>query len=267
MNSSPSTDVSILGELIHNPQVINKLSSAGIHTLTAIEDIQQYKNSDTSVIISSSGSPPEAFDAVQEAGLNLINATCPDVILVQDIVAMLDHEGYQVIILGDKDHSEVKGVFGYAGKSAKIISTSEEANGLQHYRKLGVVVQTTQTLKYLADMVGILAAKAMEIRVFNTICSATVHRQESVYDLCNDDIEVLIVVGGYNSANTKRLAAIGREANIPTYHIEDARELRKEWFEGVAVVGLTAGASTPDWVIEEVEYNITKLGGWDKQNG
>lgn len=249
-----------MGELIHNPQVINKLSSSGIHTLESIEEIPNHNNSNTTVIISSSGSPPEVFNAVKNAGLDLINATCPDVILVQDIVAMLDTEGYQVIILGDKDHSEVKGVFGYAGKNARIISTPEEAKSLGHYKKLGVVVQTTQTLKYLSDMVSILTSKAMEIRVFNTICSATVHRQESVYELC-ENIEVLIVVGGYNSANTKRLAAIGREADIPTYHIEDAKELERGWFEGKKKVGLTAGASTPDWVIEEVKNKIEELGG------
>ncbi len=258
---SENTEVTILGELIHNPQVINKLSSAGIHTLNNIEELPKYNNSDTTVIISSSGSPPEVFDAIQSANLNIINATCPDVILVQDIVAMLDREGYQVIILGDKDHSEVKGVFGYAGKNAKIISTLEEAKNLGDYRKLGIVVQTTQTLKYLSDMMSVLTSKAMELRVFNTICSATIHRQESVYELCNDGIEVLIVVGGYNSANTKRLAAIGKEANIPTYHIEDAKELDRGWFEGVKKVGLTAGASTPDWVIHEVFHKIKELGG------
>lgn len=246
-------EATILGELIHNRQVIDRLAHVGIHSADTVEDIGAGK-----VIISSSGAPPGAYEAIQQKGLEVIDATCPDVVLVQNIVKELHEGGYQVVILGDRDHSEVKGVEGYAYGQAKIVSSPEEIDALPFYRKIGAVVQTTQTQKFLSEMVSRLALKARELRVYNTICAATVRRQEAALELCNQ-VNVMVVVGGYHSANTNRLAALCRQKGLPTHHIEQAEELNPHWFNGVNRVGLTAGASTPDWIIDQVQERIKEL--------
>lgn len=251
-DNSPEV-VTILGELIHNRQVIDRLTQMGIHSADGVEEIGGGK-----VIISSSGAPPEVYESVKNRGLELIDATCPDVVLVQDIVKELHENDYQVIILGDKDHSEVKGVEGYADGHARIVSTPEEIDKLPFYKKIGAVVQTTQTQKFFSEMVSRLALKARELRVYNTICAATFRRQEAALELC-DRVEMMVVVGGYHSANTNRLATLCREKGLPTYHIERAEELNPEWFVGAQKVGLTAGASTPDWIIDQVKERIKKL--------
>jgi 4-hydroxy-3-methylbut-2-enyl diphosphate reductase len=240
-----------LGELIHNPQVVTRLEEMGVRVARSPEEV----GSDT-VIIRSHGLPPETVRALREQGAEIIDLTCPTVKAVQQRAAALGREGYLVVIIGDRDHPEVQAIAGYAGPEVVIVNSEEEAGALPRAEKIGVVMQTTHAADTCHRITSVLLGRAHEIRVFNTLCDATAKRQRAALDLAGE-VDVMVVVGGRNSANTGRLAEICRAAGATTYHVETAEELRDGWFEGAEAVGVTAGTSTADWIIEEV---VARLG-------
>jgi len=242
-----------LGELIHNPQVVAQLERMDVR---AARDPAALRAG--TVIIRSHGLPPEVVDRLGEQGVNILDLTCPTVKAVQQRAATLADEGYEVVIIGDGDHPEVRAIAGYAGPAAVIVNSEEEAAAVPRTEKIGVVMQTTHAASACRLIVGVLLDKAQEVRVFNTLCDATAKRQKAALELAGE-VDVMVVVGGRNSANTGRLAQICRRAGARTYHVETAEELSAGWFEGVGTVGVTAGTSTPDWVIEEV---VAKLRRW-----
>jgi 4-hydroxy-3-methylbut-2-enyl diphosphate reductase len=170
---------------------------------------------------------------------------------VHRVAASLVEQGYQVVVLGDIGHTEVRGIMSVAGPDAIALSKVEELGTRQLGKRVGIVSQTTQTVDRFRHLVSEVASHAYEVRAYNTICNATSERQAAAL-ATTAEVEAMVVVGGKNSANTNRLAEICAESGIPTYHVETSAEVDSAWFVGMTRVGVTAGASTPDWIIEEV---------------
>jgi small subunit ribosomal protein S1 len=236
-----------LGPLIHNPQEVERLRKAGIETVT---DFSTLKPGD-SLIIRSHGVPPRVLIQARDMGLTIIDLTCPFVGKAQRDAEVLQKEGYQVVVVGEKKHPEVQSILGYAGEDAIVVEAGEDIEGLQLSARVGVVAQTTQSYSNFSEIVLKLLRLSKELKVFNTICSSTKERQNAASVLASQ-VDVMLVVGGRNSANTSRLATLCRQEGKPTYHIEVAEEIQAEWLEGIRTIGVTAGASTPDWVVEGV---------------
>lgn len=241
-----------LGPLIHNPQVVERLAQDGVQVVSDIEDVP----GGSIVVMPSHGVAQQVIDRAQELGLEIVDVTCPFVAKVQNLAADLHAEGYQVVILGDAGHTEVRGILSRAGDNAVVVSDADELRTHEPDRKVAVVAQTTQALTAYIELVREVAARVYEVRAFNTICHATSERQTAAVEMAQD-VDVVIVVGGRNSANTRRLAELCSAAGVPTHHVETAEEIDAAWFEGAQRVGLTAGASTPDWIIEEVARRLT----------
>ena len=236
-----------LGPLIHNPQEVERLRQAGVET---VEDCLSLNPGD-SVIIRSHGVPPSILSRARDRGLTIIDLTCPFVAKAQRHAETLRNEGYQVVVVGEKKHPEVQSILGYAGEGAVALETENDIAGDEFSERIGVVAQTTQSYGNFSEIVLRLLRLSNELKVYNTICNSTTERQDAARILAGR-VDVMIVVGGRNSANTTRLVSLCRQENKPTYHIEVADELLPEWFYGVQKVGLTAGASTPDWIVSEV---------------
>ncbi len=235
-----------LGPLIHNPQVVDELKHQGVKIIEGLSGIKG-----GTLIIRSHGAHPSALTKAEDAGLKIVDATCPLVKRVQDLAKILDEEGYSVIIIGERDHYEVKALLGFAGDEALVIESLEEAKQVKKAKKLGILSQTTQAMGNFKEIVGELSLRVEEMKLFNTICEATRKRQKATLDLSRR-VDLVFVLGGQESANTRRLAQISREAGTETYHLETAEEINCSWLEGKEKIGVTAGASTPDWIIEEV---------------
>jgi 4-hydroxy-3-methylbut-2-enyl diphosphate reductase len=245
-----------LGPLIHNPSVVARLSRRGI---AAIDDLTQVERG--TVIVRTHGVDPAVIAAARARGLEVIDATCPFVTIAQRRADLLRRQGYTPVILGEPDHSEVVGLVAWAGPTAVVVENAD-ALRLRDIRgkRVGVVVQTTQTHDNLARLAARLAPVARETLVFNTICDATGKRQAAAQELAAD-VDVVIVVGGRNSANTTRLAGLCRGIQPRTWHIETAAELDEAWLAGARRVGVTAGASTPADEIDVVAARVRELLG------
>jgi 4-hydroxy-3-methylbut-2-enyl diphosphate reductase len=246
-----------MGPLIHNPQEVERLRKEGVELLKQEEDL---KKGDT-VIIRSHGIPPYKERQLKAIGLNIVDATCPYVKAVHEAVVQLSKEGYFVVLVGERNHPEVIGTLGYlqeVGGEGTVVENKEDLFSLLGKDKVGIVAQTTQDEQFFKEVVGEIALWAKDVKIINTICNATSERQEDVYELA-PQVDVMIIIGGKNSGNTRRLYQISKSLNPNTYHIETSDEIRDEWFIGVKKVGITAGASTPDWVIKDVVNKIQSL--------
>jgi (E)-4-hydroxy-3-methyl-but-2-enyl pyrophosphate reductase len=248
-------NVYCLGPLIHNPQEVTRLRDAGVKT---VEDFSGLRSGD-SLIIRSHGVPPAVLASAREMGLTIIDLTCPFVAKAQQHAQSLSREGYRVVVVGEKKHPEVQSILGYAGENSVVVEQPEDIDQLSLQGRLGVVAQTTQSYGNFSEIVLRLLRLSNELKVFNTICSSTKERQDATRVLASQ-VDVMIVVGGRNSANTSRLVSLSREAGKPTYHVEVVDEIRSEWLTGARTVGVTAGASTPGWVIDAVVERL-KAGG------
>jgi 4-hydroxy-3-methylbut-2-enyl diphosphate reductase len=244
-----------LGSLIHNPQVVERLRQEGVRQVSSLDEV-----AGGTVVIPSHGVSPEVSRQARDRGLHVADATCPFVARAQDHVRALADGSYQVIILGDKGHPEVAGLVGAAGGQAVVIEHEDELAGIELRPRVGLVVQTTQAPARLGAVAAALAVSARELRAFNTICGATSQRQESALRLAQQ-VEVMIVVGGKNSANTNRLRQLCEQTGVPTHHVETAAELDPQWFREARKAGVTAGASTPEWLIHEVVEALRHIGG------
>ena len=238
--------INTYGPLIHNPQVLKLLEEKGIK---AISDIPE-KGSGT-ILIRAHGVPPEDKKRLKNTGFKVIDATCPRVIKVQTIIRKHAKQGYASIIIGDKDHPEVAGLMGYAGENGFVVDSLEELDALPQLEHAIIVAQTTQNWLFFDDVKKWAAQKYPHYKIFNTICDSTSRRQSEVRRLA-DDVDAIIVVGGHNSGNTKRLAETARQTGKPTYHIETESELDLDALVPAKYIGVTAGASTPNWIIKRI---------------
>lgn len=251
--SETDGEVYTLGPIIHNPQVVKRLEESRIFARESIEDMDK-----GTIIIRSHGVRLDEYRTAEEKGLNIVDATCPFVKKSQDLVSLLSREGYSVIVAGQREHPEVQGLISYGSSDIRVAESPEELKDLPRKKRIGIVAQTTLPMEKLEAVVTCCLKKAAELKVFNTICNATSIRQGESADLA-EKVEMMIVVGGKNSANTRRLAEICRSIQPRTHHIEVAGEIDPEWFDGVSKVGITSGASTPDWVVNAVVKKLRSL--------
>jgi 4-hydroxy-3-methylbut-2-enyl diphosphate reductase len=234
-----------LGPIIHNPAVVKHLAERGV---TPVENLDEAQSG--TVIVRTHGVPPAVIAAARERGVEVVDATCPFVNVAQHKATTLRQKGYVVLILGERNHPEVIGLKACAGERALVLEDAGElVEGAVTGRRVGIVVQTTQTRANLARLVARVAPLARELLVYNTICDATEKRQSAAREVAAA-VDVVVVVGGRNSANTSHLAAVCREIQPATYHVEHADEIDSAWFADVRHIGVAAGASTPDDDIE-----------------
>lgn len=239
-------NVYTLGPLIHNPQVIEELKNKGVLVVQGMDEITTGV-----VILRSHGVTPKLYQQILDAGLTIVDAVCPNVKRVQKLVLQLKQEGYTVVVVGEKKHPEVMSIPGIVEGDTLVIESIEQAENFPNVKRIGIVAQTTQTCEYFRKIANLLLHKTFELRAYHTICDAVERRQQ---DSCRiaKQVEMMLVVGGKNSANTSRLAQICADSGCVTYHIETASEIQAEWLQGIKKIGITAGASTPPWIIKEV---------------
>jgi len=251
--SSQHEQIHSLGPLIHSPQVVEQLEQQGMRVCKQVAEIPG-----GAVVVRSHGITADEMQDIDEKQLEVIDATCPFVKKAQDYAEKLSADGYLVVLVGEADHPEVQGILSYAKGEAVVVTSAEEVDSLPSNRKIGIVAQTTQPFENLQEIVDACLVKAKELRVYNTICDATTLRQREARQIAAE-VDLMLVVGGFNSANTSRLARLCKEQQPETYHIETAGQLRDEWFTSKGRVGITAGASTPGWIIDEVLRRLEKI--------
>jgi (E)-4-hydroxy-3-methyl-but-2-enyl pyrophosphate reductase len=242
-----------LGPIIHNSQVVDRLRAEGVTPVKNLSEIDKGV-----IIIRSHGVPPQVLTEAQERGLQVVDATCPFVKRAQNQAQELVKQGYALVILGDPSHPEVEGILGTVNGAAAVVSSGEAASSLPMRSRYGLIAQTTQSLENLQQVASALLSRAVELKVINTICNATIQLQQETRELAAQ-VDLMLVVGGRNSANTSRLAWLCQEAGVRHQHIETASEILPEWFDGVSRVGVTAGTSTPEWVIAAVIERLQQV--------
>ena len=247
--------IATYGPLIHNPQVLDLLSERGVQVLTDIPD----RTSGT-VIIRAHGVPPAHKQKLQESGARIKDATCPRVIKVQVIIKKYRQQGYETVIIGDRNHAEVEGLMGYAREQGYVVSNEEDARALEIKNSYIIVSQTTQDENAFDSLSALILKRYPQGKVFNTICDSTHNRQEEVRKLCRR-VGALVVVGGRSSANTQRLGEIAAGMGCPVFMAETEEDLDLAALSRYDTVGVTAGASTPSWMINRVVQALRSLPG------
>ncbi len=235
-----------LGPIIHNPQAVARMRDKGVGTVNAIAEVAD----GTTVVVRTHGAVQSELEAARARGLEVVDGTCPYVKYPQAMAGRLSKEGYHLVIVGDANHAEVKGVVSYAVGPYTVVKPGGAIPELKD-KRVAVIAQTTCIGADFERVVGALALRHKEVRAVNTICGDTEERQADARSLAAE-VDAVVVVGGKNSANTRHLAEICREIQPRTWHVETEEELQPAWFEGCTTVGLSAGASTPDWVVEGV---------------
>jgi (E)-4-hydroxy-3-methyl-but-2-enyl pyrophosphate reductase len=241
---SPS-GVYSLGPLIHNPQVVEKLREVGVAPLSRLGRGKGV------IVVRSHGASPAVLERARKKGYEIVDATCPFVQVAQRNARNLHDLGYRVLIVGEKQHPEVKGLKSQIQNKAIVVENAGQVKHLKFGSKVGIIAQTTMSVDTFAEVVGEVIKRAREVLVFNTICSETARRQATARALAGQ-VDVLLVVGGRNSANTSRLRSLCSSICPRTYHVETADEIDPEWFDRDSRVGVVAGASTPRWLVENI---------------
>jgi 4-hydroxy-3-methylbut-2-enyl diphosphate reductase len=232
-----------LGPVIHNPDEVDRLGQSGLKTVAGIDEIES-----GTVLIRSHGAAPDELQALKDRGLEVVDATCVLVKRLQNIAKELEDQGYQVIIIGETDHPEVRAVSGFV-THAIVVSGEQDLPKVPREAKLGVVCQTTLSLEYYGCMLGALGQGGFrEIKAVNTLCRESCKRQDAAVELCQT-VDIMFVLGGLHSSNTRRLAELCKKLNSCTYHLQRWEDLDTRLLEGKRLAGVTAGASTPDWII------------------
>ena len=241
-----------MGPLIHNQKEINRLNED--YDVGLYNSLDEVKNDDT-VIIRTHGIPKNDLETLKQKDAKIINATCPFVTTPQQIVKKMSANNYSIVIFGDEEHPEVKGVKSYGEDVHVVLDENELENIVFKYDKIATVAQTTKRKENYLKIVNYLILKYKEVRVFNTICDATFENQAATREL-SKEVDIMIIIGGKNSSNTKQLFTISKEFCNNSYLIEDEKELETLWFKDKNICGVTAGASTPDWIIQKVINKI-----------
>jgi (E)-4-hydroxy-3-methyl-but-2-enyl pyrophosphate reductase len=246
-------DVHTMGNIVHNPIIVRELEERGLRNVESLDEV-----SSGTLFVRAHGLPPQTIQAAEAKGLRVVDATCPMVTRTQRLAKKLHEEGRTVVILGDPNHPEVKGIAGYAPGCLILNEWPADETEIRRARRIAIVAQSTLNGDTFRDLVGRIAAINYEVRVYNTICSDTQGRQKSARELA-EDVDTMIVIGGSKSANTRHLAEIAQSRGVTAHLIENADELRREWFRGDERVGIATGASTPGFLADDV---IDKLLEW-----
>ncbi len=242
------------GPLIHNSKEIARLDAD--FKVGLVEDFKTFKSGEK-VIVRTHGIVKDELEALNKSGVDVVDATCPFVTKPQEIAQEMSEAGYDVLIFGDQKHPEIKGVQSYATHGAIVVTDVEELKKIKFHEKIALIAQTTRKVEDYMDIANYLIPRYKEVRVFNTICNATFENQVAVRDI-SELADVMIIIGGKNSSNTKQLFNIANEKCQDSYHIEDETELEDSWFKDKEFCGVSAGASTPDWIIQNVLNSIKK---------
>ena len=246
-------EVYMLGDIVHNENVIKDLSDAGAKVVDSLNDVPN----DKKVLFRAHGTVPDLWKKAEKAGKEIIDATCPLVHKIHKEVKELEEEGRRIVVIGDHGHDEVIAIAAQAN-NAIIISNKDEAMKLRKFRKIGVVSQSTQMIENVQDIVNILISKIYDVRFINTICFPTKKNHEQIKDLAID-CDVIIIIGSFTSANSKRLTKMSKTINDKTYQVTCADDINSSWFNECSKVGISAGASTPDYLIKSVYNKIKKI--------
>ena len=244
-------EVYMLGDIVHNESVVEDLEKSGVKVVSNLNQVPD----DKPVLFRAHGTAKEVWKDAEKNKMNIIDATCPLVHEIHKEVKQLDKEGRKIIIIGDHGHDEVIGIASQV-QDAIIISTVEEAEKLKKTKKAGIVSQSTQTIENVQDIINILMTKVFDLRFVNTICFPTKRNQEQIKEL-SEIVDLMIIIGSFTSANSKRLTQLSLERNKNTYQVTNATEIDVSWFKkNINSVGISAGASTPDWIIDSVVNKV-----------
>ena len=241
-----SGDVYMLGNIVHNENVVKDLETVGAKVVRSLDKVPDGKP----ILFRAHGTATDVWNEAKDKGVNIIDATCPLVKEIHNEVKALALEGRRIIIIGDHGHDEVIGIASQVKKSI-IVSSPEEAQNLRKMKKVGIVSQSTQTIENVQTIINIIMTKAFDLRFVNTICFPTKRNQQQLKDL-SEKCDVMLIIGSFTSANSKRLHQLALERNKKSYQVTCANDIESEWFNNVETVGITAGASTPDSIIQDV---------------
>ena len=257
MDEAYRDKLTIIGQLVHNPQVVENLRIRGVHIVDKLDETISTAN----VMITAHGAPKSLHETARKMGYNVIDASCPLVLRVHKAIAGFVREGFHPVVIGQASHVEVKGIIGDL-QDYTIIANEDELSSLAPYKKIGIVSQTTQQIQHVRSLIAKIREvyPEMEVRFQDTVCQPTKDRQVAARELTSE-VDLMIVIGGYNSSNTKKLKMVCDESGVEAFHIERASQLKPEMFDGREHVGITAGTSTPREVIEEVYLAILSMPG------
>lgn len=247
-----SGPVTTLGHIVHNPQMVQSFEEKGLINAQSIDDVES-----GTLFVRAHGLPVEVFEKANAKGLTIIDATCPMVTKIHVQAERLRADGYKIVVVGDPNHPEVKGTLSHV-PGAWIVQAPEDVDALPRASRIGVVVQSTWSGAGFTEIVKKLSSKYYDVRAVNTICTDTHNRQSEAEKLATE-VEVMVVVGGKTSANTKHLADLAATRGAVSYHIEGPDELQPQWFAGIHTAGLMSGASTPGWLVDKVEAQMEAL--------
>lgn len=242
-----------LGPIIHNPKVVEEFRKRGLVPVDSLDEVE-----DGVLLLRSHGVEKTILEQAQKMNIEVVDATCPFVRNAQRMARRLSEDGYEIIVVGEESHPEVRGIMSYSIKEPLVVQNAEELKDKPIGTKVGVLAQTTQTKENFIDVVVVVLDSAHECRAYNTICHATLSRQASSIELAKT-VDVMFVVGGKNSANTTRLADLCRSAGATAYHIESADEIDPEMIRDKKNIGITAGASTPRSQVEEIKKGLENI--------
>ena len=246
-------DVYMLGDIVHNENVIKDLNQAGAKVVSSLDEVPDGKP----ILFRAHGTPIETWSDADKNNMNIIDATCPLVKEIYEEVVKFAKEGRKIIIIGDHGHDEVVGISSQVDNTI-IVSNTDEAMKLRNMKRVGVVTQSTQTIENVQAIINILMTKVFDLRFVNTICFPTKRNQNQIKEL-SKECDVMIVIGSFTSANSKRLTLLAQEINKKTFQVTCAEEIKPKWFNGANSVGLSAGASTPDSIINEVLKRLKSI--------
>ena len=247
-------DVYMLGHIVHNENVVNDLDKAGAKVVESLEDVPEGKP----ILFRAHGTAVNTWGEAETKDMNIVDATCPLVLEIHEEVKKLEEEGRKIIIVGDHGHDEVVGIASQV-KDPIIVATPEEAQALRKIKCAGVVSQSTQTIENVQEIINILMTKVFDLRLVNTICFPTKRNQTQIKELARQ-CDIMLVIGSFTSANSKRLTALAKERNKNSYQVTCAEEIEPALLEGAETVGVSAGASTPDSIIDKVIEKIKAIG-------
>jgi 4-hydroxy-3-methylbut-2-enyl diphosphate reductase len=247
-----SGNVTTLGHIVHNPQMVQSFESKGLRNAHSVDEVES-----GTLFVRAHGLPVEVFEKAGAKGLEIVDATCPMVTKIHVQAEKLRADGYKIVVVGDPNHPEVKGTLSHV-PGAWIVQNPSDVDALPRASRVGVVVQSTWSGTGFTEIVRKLSSKYYEVRAVNTICTDTHNRQSEAEKLA-EEVEVMVVVGGKTSANTKHLADLAAAKGARSYHIEGPDELQGHWFDDVRVAGLMSGASTPGWLVDQVEARMADL--------
>ena len=252
-------EVYMLGTIVHNEKVVEDLSKSGTKVVDELVEVP----SDKPILFRAHGTAPNVWDKANQKKLNIIDATCPLVTEIHDEIKKLEAEGRRTIIIGDHGHDEVVGIAAQV-KNPIILANVKEAKALRKMKKAGVVSQSTQMIENVQEIINVLMQKVFDLRFVNTICFPTRRNHEQIKELATQ-CEVMIVIGSFTSANSKRLTQLALERNKRSYQVTCADDMEAFWFENCETVGISAGASTPDDIIRDVVEKIKEIGHVTKE--